>query len=111
MENQEIRSMLEEFRETDSHLLRRIASDLLKPSRNQREVNLSRINRYTKENEFVIVPGKVLGGGDLQHKVTIAAFKYSGSAVTKLKDAGATVLTLRDLSAAKLKGKRVRIIG
>ena len=37
----------------------KIASDLQRPTRNRRIVNLSKINRYSKENETIIVPGKV----------------------------------------------------
>ncbi|MDP7115849.1 MAG: 50S ribosomal protein L18e, partial [Candidatus Woesearchaeota archaeon] len=48
-------------------LWKRVASDLSKPTRQRRIVNLSRINRFTKENETIVVPGKVLGDGLLDH--------------------------------------------
>ena len=38
---------------------KRIASDLEKPTRRRSAVNLYKINKYTKDEETVIVPGKV----------------------------------------------------
>ena len=40
---------------------KRIATDLEKPSRKRRVVNLSRISRNTKENDIIVVPGKCQG--------------------------------------------------
>ena len=73
--NQNLVSLVKELKtkaiESDTKLFKRIATDLEKPSRQRRIVNLTRINRFTKENEFIIVPGKVLGSGDLDHSLTI----------------------------------------
>src|SRR3989339_1641008 len=79
-------------------LWKRIALDLEKPSRQRRVVNLSRINRYTDENDIIIVPGKVLGSGDLNHKLTISAYQFSEQALEKLEKAGANVVSLLELS-------------
>ncbi|MFH1590409.1 MAG: 50S ribosomal protein L18e [archaeon] len=88
---------------------KRIASDLEKPNRNRRAVNLSRISHHAKENESVVVPGKVLGTGELSRKVTIAAFSISSSAKEKVgKD---NFLTIEELMQKNPKGKNVRIIG
>ncbi len=65
----------------NSNLWKRIAKELSKPTRVRRIVNLSRINRHTKENENIIVPGKVLASGDLDHKLTIAAWQFSEQAL------------------------------
>ena len=82
-----------------------------KPTRKRRIVNLSKINRYTKENDIIVVPGKVLGSGNLEHKVTIAAYKFSNSAKEKIKKAGAKMIPLLELSNESPKGKRIKIIG
>ena len=92
-------------------LWKRIALDLEKPSRQRRVVNLSRINRYTDENDIIIVPGKVLGSGDLNHRLTISAYQFSEQAKDKLEKAGAKIMTLLDLSKEKPSGKKIRIIG
>ncbi len=83
-----------------------IAEELLKPTRKMREVNIDKINRLTKENEVIVVPGKVLGNGNLDHKVTVSAFNFSESAKKKLSN----VLSIQDLMKKNPKGSGVRII-
>ena len=97
--------------EQNVNIWKRIALDLEKPTRNRRIVNLSRINRYTKENEIIVVPGKVLGSGLLNHKLTIAAWQFSQGAKEKMKEAGVKILTLDEISKESPKGKRIKIIG
>jgi len=89
----------------------RIATDLEKPTRQRRVVNLSNLSRYTKENEIVVVPGKVLGAGSIGHKLTISAFQFSSGAKEKLEKAGAKIITLTELSKNNPSGKGIRIIG
>jgi len=113
--NEHLRSLVEELKkkaiETDVKLFKRIAVDLEKPTRNKRVVNLSRINRFTKENEFIVVPGKVLGSGDLDHALTIAAYQFSTSALDKINGSKSKALTINDLIKDQIKGKKIRIIG
>ncbi len=89
----------------------KIASDLKRPTRKRRIVNLSKINLYSKENETIIVPGKVLGSGILDHKLTISAYQFSNSAKEKLTKAGAKIIPLNELIKESPKGKRIRILG
>jgi len=63
-------------REKDVHIWRDIAKRLERPARSYAQVNLSKINRYTIEDITVIVPGKVLGAGSIEHKVTVAGQFY-----------------------------------
>ena len=97
--------------EQDVNLWKRIAVDLEKPTRQRRVVNLSRINRYTKENDIVVVPGKVLGSGALNHKLTISAYQFSEQAKDKIEKSGAKMMPLLELSKEKPNGKKIRIIG
>ena len=92
-------------------LWKRVALDLEKATRQRRLVNLSKLNRVTEENETVIVPGKVLGSGKMEHKITIAAYQFSGSSKEKLKQAGSKIVSLLDISKENPKGKKIRIIG
>ncbi|MBW2980214.1 50S ribosomal protein L18e [Candidatus Woesearchaeota archaeon] len=92
-------------------LWKRIAVDLEKPTRNRRIVNLSKIDKCAKENETIIVPGKVLAGGALNQKLTIAAFKFSGAAKEKIQKSGSKIVQLSELLKESPKGKKVRIIG
>ncbi len=97
--------------EQSVNLWKRVANDLEKPTRQRRVVNLSSISRYTKENEVIVVPGKVLGAGSLDHKVTISAFQFSSGAKEKIEKAGARIITLMELSKENPSGKGIRIIG
>ena len=97
--------------EQDAGIWKRVAVDLEKPTRQRRVVNLSNLSRSTKEDEVIVVPGKVLGAGDLEHKLTISAFQFSDGAKKKLEKAGAKIVPLLELSKEKPNGKGIRIIG
>lgn len=74
------------------------------------EVNLEKINKYTKENDEALVPGKVLGDGNLDHKVRIAAFKFSSQAEKKIKDAGGEILSIKELIQKNPQGSGIKIL-
>lgn len=79
-------------------------------SRRRRAVNLSRISRASKEGEVVVIPGKVLGDGELTHKVTVVAHSYSQAALDKIKAAKCEALTIEEFMKKNPKGSG-RIIG
>ena len=89
----------------------RIAEDLEKPTRQRREVNLSKIDRYAKKGELIIVPGKVLATGELSQSMTIAAWKFSQQALDKIYKANAKAITINELLKSGVKEAPVRIIG
>ena len=68
-QNEKLKQLITVLKERDYSekvpLFRRIAKDLEKPSRQRRVVNLSNLNRHTKEGEMIVVPGKVLADGVL----------------------------------------------
>ena len=92
-------------------LWKRLATDLERSTRSRRIVNISRLNRFTKENETVVVPGKVLGSGLIDHKVTVAAFSFSDGAIDKLKKQSCKVMTISELIQKNPKPGEVRILG
>ena len=65
------------------------------------------LDKFTKDNETVIVPGKVLGIGDLNHKITIAAWQFS----TKAKEKIDNKLSIQQLLEKNPQGKGIKIIG
>lgn len=90
---------------------KRVASDLEKPVKRARVVNLSRINRFSNENDVILVPGKVLAAGNIEKKVTVAAFRFSGEAIRKIQKAGGKTMTIPALVNENPKGKDIKIIG
>jgi large subunit ribosomal protein L18e len=86
-----------------------VAERLEKPRRTHAEVNLGRIERYAREEETVVVPGKVLGSGTLRKEVTVAAVDFSGTAETKIDQVGETV-RLEQALEDNPEGTNVRVI-
>ncbi|MFH1071910.1 MAG: 50S ribosomal protein L18e [Nanoarchaeota archaeon] len=91
-------------------LWKRIASDLEKSTRNRRVVNVYKIDQHAAENETVIVPGKVLGVGELSKKVSVAAYTFSEEAFRKIQQKG-EALTIPELMQKNPKAKNVKILG
>jgi large subunit ribosomal protein L18e len=67
-----------------------IARYLALPRRKTISVNLEKINKYSKTNETIVVPGKVLSKGTLDHKIELIAFKTSKTANERIKESGST---------------------
>jgi|SRR3989338_5333367 len=89
----------------------RVAFDLEKPTRQRRAVNVYHIERFARDGEIVLVPGKVLGTGTLNRKVTVAAFTFSQQAAEKIAKTGGKALAIDDLLRENPKGKNVRVLG
>lgn len=96
---------------SQAELWDRVADDLERASRARREVNLSRIERCTKPNEVVVVPGKVLGAGHLSHAVVVAALAFSAGARFQIEQVAGKALSIEELVKQNPKGKDVRIVG
>ena len=87
-----------------------IAKKLEKSRRKRPEVNLSRLNRVCKENETVIIPGKVLSSGILRKPLTVAAASFSMRSIEKIQKAGGKTMSIRELIKDNPKGTNVRIV-
>ena len=87
-----------------------VAELLERPRRLRFAVNLSKINRYTKPGELVVVPGKVLGAGTLDHPVTVAALGFSEQALEKIRAAGGRAIHILQLIRENPRGSGARII-
>jgi large subunit ribosomal protein L18e len=86
-------------------------ADHLAKSRSQRvAVNLSKINRHTKKADVVVVPGKLLASGNIDHAVTVASFDISDKAKAKLEAVKAKYITILELLEKNPKGSNVKII-
>lgn len=106
-----VRTLRRKAKEFNAPVWRALADQLEKSKHNRFRVNVSRINRYTVEGDYVIVPGKALGSGILDHKVSVAAFTFSDTAKKKIEAAGGECLTLSELLQKNPKGIYLKIIG
>ncbi len=110
-----LRGLIQELKvkskEHEAPIWEAVALDLERPSRQRKAVNLSKISKVTKADETIIVPGKVLGSGELNHKVTIAAFQFSQGAREKIAAMGGKAIAIGDLTKESPTGKSIRIVG
>ena len=88
------------------------AEKLEKPRRQRIEVNVSKLDFFSKKfaGKTFIVPGKVLGTGELHKKVEVAAFSFSIEAEKKINQKGKAI-TLNELLKNNVKPSKVRILG
>lgn len=105
-----IRFLKKQSREKDAAIWLDVAKWLAKSRRQRVAVNLSRINRYTQKSDVVVVPGKILGAGTLDHPITVAAFSVSEAAKAKIAAAKAKYLSIPELVETNPKGSNVKII-
>jgi large subunit ribosomal protein L18e len=114
MKNTQTQTLIQELKRTaieqDVALWKRVAEDLEKPTRQRRIVNIFKIEANTKDGDIVIVPGKVLGEGDITKKVTVAALSFSDQAVVKIGKGGKT-MTIIELIKSNPKASKVKILG
>jgi large subunit ribosomal protein L18e len=87
-----------------------VAKKLERPGRNYAQVNLSKINRYAKDGETVIIAGKVLGAGLLEKAVTVAAYNFSATAMEKIAEVGGKCLTIEQIMEENPKGSGIKIL-
>ncbi len=88
-----------------------VARSLNKPRRKRYEVSLHRIEKNSKSRDTIVVPGIVLGSGEIKKSVTIAALKFSGKAKEKIEKAGGKCLEIEELLEKDPKGHKIRIMG
>jgi large subunit ribosomal protein L18e len=108
------RKLIRELRKTanayNARVWDRVAELLGRPARMRVCVNVSKINRYARPGEYVVVPGKVLGAGTLEKSVIVAAVSFSRTALEKIRSAGGTAMFLGDLLKLNPRGSNVRVI-
>jgi large subunit ribosomal protein L18e len=114
MKNQHTETLIQTLKRTsidqEVAIWKRVAEDLEKPTRQRRIVNIFKIDAHAEDGDTVIVPGKVLGEGDLTKKVTVVALSFSDEARNKITKAG-KVMTIQELVKSNPKGAKVKILG
>ena len=106
-----IGQLKEQSRDTGSALWRDVAMRLSKSRSQWAQPNLSRLSRYAPEGATVLVPGKLLGSGDVLGSPTVVAYSFSSGARAKIEQAGGVVMSLDQLMKSNPKGEGVFILG
>lgn len=107
-ENPKLRKLIILLKKQKSQFWLSLANLAANPKRKAIAVNIEKINRVTKKDDKVLVPGKVLAQGSLEHPVTIAAFSLSEGARQKLKNA--KVIAIEQILHENPQGKDIKII-
>ena len=114
MVKQQVLHLVKEFRQASKKnkapIWAKLADLAIKPS-SMRVVNLTRINKVTKNNDVLFVPGKVLGTGNISHKITLCSFSISTTAAKKIIQSGGEILRYSDMLKKYPTGKNVMLIG
>jgi large subunit ribosomal protein L18e len=105
-----IKQLKKEAREQEAGIWLDVAEYLSKARSQRVAVNITSLNRNTKSADVVVVPGKLLGSGSIDHAVTVASFGASEKAKAKLEAAKAKYLSIPELMANNPKGSNVKII-
>jgi large subunit ribosomal protein L18e len=99
------------FKKNKAPIWRALERELSRPRKNRREVNISVLADKTDDGQVVVVPGKVLGSGEIGHKLTLCAITISESAAKKITSCGGKLVSLGRLIELYPDGKGVRVIG
>lgn len=105
-----IRKLDEKGRQENKPFWGTLAKKLNRPRRKSYEVNLFSLEKHAGK-ETVVVPGYVLGSGEITKPVTVAALRFSGKAEAKIRKAGGKTLDIGDFIESKPNLKTVRIMG
>ena len=106
-----IADLKQQAHENDAPIWKDIAKRLERPSKSWAEVNIRRLAKYAKKGDTIIVPGKLLGSGNLDVPITVAAYSFSESARLKIRNSGGKSISISELVKSNPKGKNIRIIG
>jgi large subunit ribosomal protein L18e len=104
-----VRKLIRDLWKTKRNIWRQISKKLSGSKKNKVEANLKRINNKTQEGDVIVIPGKVLGNGTLDHRVTIACLDCSRNAREKITNSGSTLLSIEELLAENPEGSGVKI--
>ncbi len=83
---------------------------LMRPAHTRVEINVSRISRIAGNGAKVFVPGKVLGAGVIDKKVTVGAYSFSSSAKAKIEAKGGSLLSAEQFLKKYPDGSGVKIV-
>jgi large subunit ribosomal protein L18e len=97
-------------RSNNAEIWRTISDSLSAPSRKSVAINLGKIDKLTQKGDFVAIPGKVLGFGNVSKRIDVAALSFSQTARAKISQAGGKAVPLEVLLKLNPRGRGVKIL-
>jgi large subunit ribosomal protein L18e len=92
-------------------IYRRAVKMLSKKTSQLVEVNVGKLDTISAEGGVLLVPGKVLGEGEVSKELHVGAVAFTGSAAQKISSAGGEALLIKDFVAKYGEGKGVFLVG
>ena len=108
--NPRLLDLITELNKQEKGVWKKTAQLLSRPTRQRPWINLSKIDRHTKKDEIVLVPGKVLSSGNISKPLTIAAWRFSETAKEKIEKAKGKIISIQKLMKENPKGNGVRVM-
>jgi large subunit ribosomal protein L18e len=105
-----IKNLKEKSNTEEVAIWKDVAKRIQRATRRRAEVNLSQINRISNADETVLIPGKVLSDGVLDHKVDVVALNFSKTAQEKIEKSGGECISISNILEKNLKGTNIRIL-
>ena len=88
----------------------KIAQIISSSARKYSSVNLDKIEKHTKEGDTVVIPGKVLSGGEVSKKIRVCALAFSEGAREKLKSRKCEIVSLLEEVKKNPSARGVKVI-
>ena len=89
-----------------------VAEIISKPRRNRASINLWRLNKLAKKfpSKTFVMAGKVLGKGNVDQKITIAALEFSREAREKIEAAKGKAMLIEEIAGVKAEKNTLQLI-
>ena|SRR3989344_2004771 len=87
-----------------------VAGMLSMPRRKQAMLNLGEIDKKTKEGDTVVVPGKVLGQGEISKMIRVCALSFSKEAIKKLKETKSEIVSIAEEIKINPKAQGIKLL-
>jgi large subunit ribosomal protein L18e len=99
------------FKKNKAPIWRALEREHAPPRPNRRDLTIGTLAEKTAAGQVIVVPGKLLGSGEIGHKLTVCAITISESASKKIIPGGGKLVSLSRLVEQFPEGKGVRLIG
>ncbi|MFW5903037.1 MAG: 50S ribosomal protein L18e [archaeon] len=111
IQNPRLKNLIKELEKKEG-IWKDLGEELNKPNRKRAEVNLRKINRETENGEIALIPGKVLGYGEIDEdkKIEIASFTYSDKALRKIEKTKSKTYTIEEMKKKEPSKEKMKII-
>ena len=89
---------------------RKIIGEISGSRKNRVEVNIEKIEKFTKQGETIVIPGKVLSIGEINKKIRVVALGFSQNAIEKILKSKSDVVYIDEEIKKNPSAKGIRVL-